>query len=291
MKKKKITKPYDRKDVFILSFKQNYGIILGVSIAMLIFALPALAVFFGAYIELSLMGDASLVEFYALQTRMFLWLIPAFVILSIGAAGAFYVIRKLVWNEDVVFFKDLFHGIKINSVQCIISGLLFIIFVGAMNYGMNMLELNVSLGAFYWILKIVQIFLTVMAILLLLFQYCAIVVYNDKMFTIIKNSFALTWMSFPRSIGALLLAFLPLVLFFTFIQVYIIYIIAIVFMALVGFGYGILVFTLNAHHVFDKYINRTSFPDFYKKGLYHEGNTTVVDPTHEIVDRPNIDVE
>lgn len=291
---KKETKPFDRKDVFILAFRKHYPTILGVSVAMLIFALPAIAVFFGSYIEFYYLGGTSAenaMELYSIQTRMYLWLIPAFMILSVGAAGSFYVIRRMVWGEEGPFFKDFFRGIKNNWWQSIIVGTIFILFVGALNYGMNMLVLNASLGSFYWVLYMVQIFLSVISLMLLLFQYSAIAVYNDNVFKIIKNSFALVWMSLPRSILILILAFLPVFLFLTFVKVYIIYVIVIVFLALVGFGYGILLFTLHTHYVFDRYINRDSFPEIYKKGLYHEGNTSVGDKVSQINEGSNMDVE
>ncbi len=296
MKPSQKSKPFDRKDVFFRTFKEHYGVLLGVSLAMFVFALPVVAVYFGAYIELSLLGEITLenaVEMYSIQTQMYIWLIPAFAIFSVGAAGAFYVIRRLVWDQPVLFFRDFFRGIKANWLQSLISGVIFILFMGALNYAMNMLVLNVELGSAYWTLYVVQIFLAVVAAMLLLFQYAAIAVYNDNVFKIIKNSFAFLWATFPRSIGIVLLAFAPVFVLLAFASVYIIYIIVLIFLALVGFAYGILVFTLHAHYVFDKYVNKQSFPDVYKKGLYHEG-TTVGSETESSVPATegyNIDVE
>lgn len=287
-------KPFDRKDVFVLAFRQHYGVILGVSVMLFAFALPALAVFVLSYIELYLMGEITAetaAQMYALQARMYLWLIPAFAVFSVGAAGAFYTIRRLVWGEDIRFFADFFRGVRSNGVQSVVSGVLFIVFCGALSYTMNLLSLNAALGSAYWVLSVVQVFLLVAACIVLLFQYAIIAVYRDRMWRIVKNSFALTWMSLPRSVLIFLLMLLPVFLLLAFSKVYFLYILVLLFLALVGLGYAILLFTLHAHGVFDKYINKHAFPQIYKKGLYHEGTGIDYDPTDYTTPASNMDVE
>lgn len=201
---------------------------------------------------------------------MYLWLILPFAVLSVGAAGVFYVIRRLVWGEEISFLSDFWKGIKMNAVQSVISGVLFIAFVGALCYGMNTLSLNVQLGSAYWVLLIIQIFLLVVAVLLLLFQYCIIAVYSDSMIKIIKNSFALVFMTLPRGLLTLVAIAAPVALIAMLGSSYLMYLIAVTVMGLVGFGYAILLFTLYAHGAFDKFINKDNFPSIYKKGLYAE---------------------
>lgn len=294
MKKPQHTKPFDRKEVFILAFKQHYGTILAVSLAMLIFALPTIFAIGWSYIELYLLGNvtsANAVQMYEIQTRMYLWLIPAFVILSVGISGAFYVIRRLVWDESVLFFRDFFRGIKNNFWQTMIVSVLFVLFLGGLNYAMNVLVLNANLGSVYWMLFVVQIFLAVTALMLLLFQYAIIAVYKDNLWNIIKNSFALVWTSYLRSLAMLVLSFAPVLLMFLFSNVYVVYIVILILLSLVGFGYGILTFTLHTHYIFDKRINKNYFPQIYKKGLYNEGTTIYFDGTDSPTEPSNVDVE
>lgn len=273
-------RPFDRRDVFIGAFRSEYPTLLKVSLAMLVFAIPAILVFLWTMLEIYMLGDlgdAAMLELYTIQTRMYLWLIPAFAILSVGASGAFYVMRRLVWREDLHFFKDFCRGIKQNAPQSICAGVLFSVFVGALSYTVNTLNLNVKLGSAYWIVVILQAFLVAVAVMLLMFQYCSIAVYSDGMFKIVKNSFFLVWMSLPRTTLILLAALAPILLLLTFNSVYWIYLVVMIFMALVGFAYGILLFTLHAHNVFDRFINKNNFPQIYKKGLYHEGTDIDVD--------------
>lgn len=271
MKPVKDKKPFDRKEAFVLIFRRDFGVIVKTSLAMTLFALPALIVFFWCFMEVYLLGKISAenaVELYSIQMRMYLWLIPSVALLSVGAAGGFYVIRRLAWGEHEFFIKEFGRGIKSNAAQSAICGVLFTCFVGALGYAVNILNLNFNLSSTYWMLFVVQVFLSALALIILLFQYSIIAVYSDGMFRIIKNSFALSLMSLPRSVAILLLILLPIFLLLTFGGVYWVYLVAIIFLALVGFGYGVLLFTLHAHSVFDKYINRTDFPDIYKKGLY-----------------------
>lgn len=267
-------KPFDRRDVFVRAFRCDYSTILKTSLAMLIFAFPVILILLWCMMEIYMLGEIkgeTILQLYEIQSRMYLWLIPAFAVLSIGAAGTFYVIRRLVWSEDILFFSDFLRGIKQNGMQSVCSGVLFAVFVGALSYTVNTLNLNYSLGSAYWAIYIIQAFLVIVATMLLLFQYCIIAVYKDSMFKVVKNSFFLVWMSLPRSFIILLGVFAPVFLLLAFSGVYWIYLVLMIFMALVGFGYGILLFTLHAHNVFDRFINEDSFPEVYKKGLYHEG--------------------
>lgn len=273
-------RPFDRRDVFLGAFRNEYPTLLKVSLAMLVFAIPAILVFLWSMLEIYMLGDLgdrAMLELYTIQTRMYLWLIPAFAILSVGASGAFYVVRRLVWREDLQFFKDFCRGIKQNAPQSICSGVLFSVFIGALSYSVNTLNLNVKLGSVYWIVVILQAFLVAVAVMLLMFQYCSIAVYSDGMLKIVKNSFFLVWMSLPRTTLILLATLAPVLLLLTFNSVYWIYLVVMIFMALVGFAYGILLFTLHAHNVFDRFINKDNFPQIYKKGLYHEGTGIDVD--------------
>ena len=47
----------------------------------------------------------------------------------IGFAGAFYVIKKLVWQEGIMLASDFFQGIKENWKHALINGILFSIFL------------------------------------------------------------------------------------------------------------------------------------------------------------------
>ncbi len=294
MKTSNNKKPFDRKEVFVKTFKSEFNILIKTSIAMSFFALPTLAVLLWCMGEIMFLGKITpenVLNLYSIQARMNLWLIPSVAFLSVGAAGAFYVIRRLVWGEDICFFKHFWRGIKNNTRQSIMAGVLAITLVGGIGYASNLLSLNFQLESTYWILFLIQIFLYVFILLVLIFQYCIIAVYSDSMITIIKNSLAFTLSSLPKSVAILALMALPMILLLLFGNVYWIYLIITVLMGLAGLGYAILVFTLHAHGIFDKYINKTNFPQIYKKGLYHEGTDMDFESDDYSIEGSNLDVQ
>lgn len=294
MNNKEKVKPFDRKEAFIKIFKTEYNVLAKVSLAALVFALPALLVLVLSVGEMMLLGDISesnVKMLYEAQARMCMYLIPAMAFFSIGAAGVFYVLRRLCWGEDVSFFKHFLHGVRTNGWQSVIAGTLATALIGGINYASNLLFLSTGLGAEFWIITVIKLFLFLFIVLALLFQYCIIAVYSDKMAQIIKNSLAFTLSSLPKSTGILILMVLPIFLALLFSTVYLMYLVITVFMGVVGFGCAFLLFTLHSHSVFDKYINKDYFPDIYKKGLYHEGTGIDIESDDRSVEGSNLDVQ
>lgn len=287
-------KPFDRKEAFINIFKSEFNILVKTSIATFVFALPTIAVILWCAAEMILLGEITsdnALELYSIQARMNIWLIPSVAFFSVGAAGSFYIVRRLVWGEDISFLNNFFHGIKNNALQSVISGVLVTALMGGIGYAVNLFSLKTSLGSAHWMILIIQIAIYFFLIMLLLFQYCIIAVYSDTMGRIIKNSIAFTLCSLPKSVAMLILIVLPIILLLIFGNVYWIYLLITVLMGIVGFGYAILIFTLHAHSVFDKYINKANFSHIYKKGLYHEGTNIDLDPDDYAVEGSNMDVQ
>lgn len=294
MKSKENVKPFDRKEAFVKILKTEYNVLVKISLAALIFALPAILVLAFCVAEMMLLGEineGNASALYEIQARMNMWLIPSMAFFSVGASGVFYIVRRLCWGEDISFFKHLLHGIRSNAAQSVIAGVLATALIGGINYLSNILSLSSNLGSLFWIISIIKIFLFLFIAILLLFQYCIIAVYSDNMPKIIKNSLAFTVSSLPKSLGILFLMILPIILALLFSSVYWMYLILTVFMGVVGFGYAAVLFTLHSHSVFDKYINKAHFPDIYKKGLYHEGTDIDIDADDHSVEGSNLDVQ
>lgn len=294
MKSTNNQKPFDRKEAFIKIFRTEFNILVKTSLVALIFSLPAIAVIIWCMAEAMLLGEITpdnIKTLYSIQARMWAWLIPAVAFFSVGAAGVFYIARRLAWGEDISFLSHLWRGIKTNALQSVIAGVLATALMGGIGYAVNLLSMGSDLGSAQWILLIIQLFLYIFIILLLLFQYCIIAVYSDGMGTIIKNSLAFTLSSLPKSVAMLFLMVLPIILLLILGNMFLAYILITVLMGLVGFGYAILIFTLHAQSVFDKYINKNNFQHIYKKGLYHEGTDIDLDYDDHSVEGSNLDVQ
>ncbi len=281
--------PVNRKQVFFLAFRNEYRIILLVSVFMTLFVFPVLAVVFTALVRISELAAAdlavreNLVAMYEVRLWMYMWCIPAAAVFAIGASGSFYVVRRLVWNQEIKFFRDFGKGIKSNVLQFEIVTLIFSLFAFGVCYGTDLITLNNDLGGFYPYLLVIQVFLLLLAFSLLLFQYCGITVYKSGVIKQIKNSILLALGSFPTTLLAVLGVLAPvlLLLLFMYLQSIVFLIIIPTAMAVIGFGYCILLITLHCHRVFDKHVNKQHFPDIYRKGLYDSA------AAQEIFDKEN----
>lgn len=272
--------PVNRKQVFFRSFRNEYPIILLVSVFMTLLAVPVFAVIFTALVRITELSAADItvrenvLALYEVRLWMYMWCVPAMAVFAIGASGGFYVTRRLVWNQEVKFFRDFGRGIKENILQFEIVTLVFSLFAFGVCYACDLLNLNLNLGGFYPFLLVIQVFLLLLALAFMLFQYCEIVVYKSSVFKQIKNSMLLTLGSFPMTVLTLLGVLLPLLLLllFMYLQIIVLLIILSTAMVLIGFGYSVLMFTLHCHNVFDRHVNKQNFPDIYRKGLY-DGET------------------
>ena len=268
--------PVNRKQVFFRSFRSEYPVILLVSVIMTAFAIPFFAAIMLSLAQLAELSEAdlsiaeNLTAMYGTRLTMYLWCVPALAVLAVGASGCFYVVRRLVWGQEVKFFRDFGAGVKSNVIQYEIVTLLFSLFAFGLCYGCDLLTLNLDLGGFYPFLLAIQIILLLLALAFLLFQYCEIVVYKSSVFKQIKNSFMLTLGSLPLTLAALIGALAPvlLLLLFAVLQTVPVLVILSTALALVGFGYAILLFTLHCHGVFDRHVNKRDFPEIYRRGLY-----------------------
>lgn len=267
--------PIDRRQVFFRSFHDDFATILLVSLFMTLFALPAIAVIMIAFLEIGGIAQEEMTAetisaMYGVRRWMYFWLIPALALFGVGGSGGAYVMRNLVWSEPSPFFRDFGKGIRQGAVQSLTVTLFFALFLAALCLLADFLTLNFDVGWFYSAILVLQAVLILFALSLLLVQYCIIAVYKDSLLHIVKNSFVLVFGSLPTTFLTVLLAVFPLLFFLLFSDVFWVYLIIVTVMALVGFGYMMLLMTLHCHRLFDKHINIAAFPDLYRKGLYKE---------------------
>ena len=113
---------------------------------------------------------------------------------------------------------------------------------------------------------IVCLLVMIYLISVMFFGYAQMVVYTNTLGNYLKNSLIFSLLSFPKTSLMIIMAMLLVPIGFLFESVVGI-VIVYSFYFLIGFGYVVLLFTLNSHNVFDKYINKKHYPNIYKKGL------------------------
>ena len=273
-----ISLPVNRVQLFKFTFKTQWSMLVKVSLLLTVFAIPLfiLGIVKGV-VSSNIMFQMQqnpdngelLKQYFSQQIFLDIFNIPCFVILSLGFAGAYTVIKQFVFQEGFTFFKSFFQGIKKNGKEFALVTLFF----SVIYYLLLFLQNYLSLMNFEVYIK-VTIFTTLISVLIfnmVIFAYCQIPIYTNRFFQLIKNSFLFTFSRLWKISGVLIITFIPLLivsLFQSLIAAFIIYF-AYIF---IGFGYAVLFTTLYCHSVFDEMVNKTQFPSIYRKGLYDESD-------------------
>ncbi len=279
--------PGTRFQVFKDVFFGRIGAMVKINLLVLLFALPLIVVIFFGYMTKSIdsglitqnqgglpfpvVEDASEIMQYrnfVLNMQMYVFMIPAIVILFIGLSGAFYVMRRFVWAEGVGVASHFFHGIKANWLPFFISSLFLAISFVMVMFNIsayNFLEMNA-------IFKVIGLSVTIIAFVLLIcmaiFLTTQAVTYKLKMIPLIKNSFLFAIALLPLNIIMLILSVVPFILLYLLMGVQMLNMIVIMILLLVGFSYVILLWTVYAHWAYDRFINDRVEGAVKNRGMY-----------------------
>ena len=194
-------------------------------------------------------------------------------VLSIGMIGVSNVLKKMIYNDGFMLGRDFKQGIKEGKqgilLSFILSLLLTMLIVGVLS-----LYSFVSITVFF-ILLFVALLMILISITLLQYQHLFALYYYQSWFGNIKNSFIFTFHSLISSLGVTLAA---IGVFLVLYNIDLILFSRLSFLTLIGvvlqfFFFsinGMLMFQLNAVHLFDELINIKDYKDMYRKGLYND---------------------
>lgn len=285
MKKKKnfsIELPLNYRGVFKYTYRFSFTFLIKLSLLLSLFFIPTLL-----WIYISGLLEGAVIHKFApegpyiqwqallLHRQTFVWLIiPCFLVASIGLAGAMYVMKRQITNDGVVLTTDFKEGIIRNWKRYLLFSLIysiliaFLFFVSNLFYTPDQLSIYVS----------ITLFVVIVAFLLIISMFYAMQLnqtYDAKFSECIFKSFAFVFGEFPKNILLFLITIFPFFilifinnLLFPTIQIltwttYLVYI-------CLGLGHSVLLISLFQHYAMDKYINKTQFPEIYRKGLYNE---------------------
>ena len=256
--------PSNRKEVFFDCLKLRFGILFKLGILIFIFFIPLFLT--------SLIMDVSVTSLYENMNddesiknaiigtiNLFnLINIPLFVILSLGFAGAFRVVRQLVWGEPIFFSSDFMDGIKLNGKG---FSLCFLI-VGIVNFIISyVLYTNDS----YNIISFIPLVLTFLIFIPIgLYVLSLYNTYNITFKSAIYNGLLLYVKELPKTLLFTLIVELPFaILLISDITKYLIALVAVIFII----PLLIMAYYLFSCYVFDKHINAKSYPEYVDKGI------------------------
>ena len=266
--------PHNRKQVFWDVIKLHWRMLLVLSLVLLIGLLPLLTCLFlrdqYALILTSRVNDGSMSPEDRLATLKVAYLICAgacwlcLYIFAIAVCIVLRFIRQLIWYEPIFIKEDISTGLKNGykgaAICATFAGIIIVV---------HRLMLFVSDNVFVQIIP-VAIFIPFIALPLLL-AFIQSTIYIGSFSQMIKNAIAMYIKEAPIVLLFGLLLLSPLL--FSIMEQFIIvkYIVVVVYIYLFEVAF-IMMFSLGANHIFDKYINKEQFPQMYKKGLYVEPN-------------------
>lgn len=271
------------KDVFF----NRFGAMVKISLLSLLFMLPAIAwilfvgmlksadgymIPYSSNIGLGYPVVTGAIEIGKYRTFMrdvglYTVLIPLISIAFIGLSGAFYVLRNFAWGEGEGVGAAFFHGIKSSWKNFIWIG----IFVGTsvcatlltISAFSNVSNLNPFIKWFGLIFSILQ---CVMVLSMAIFLTTQEVTYNLRAPHLFKNSFLYAISLVPFNLFFLVVSAIPIIIILILPTQIVSFVIAI--FAFIGPAFIMLVWTVYAHWVYDRYVNDKVKGAVKNRGMY-----------------------
>lgn len=259
--------PHNRKELFFDLLKNRKMTLFAISCFTFMFFIPlAVDLFFFNFLESAAIAEGLDNQLFSLFFYSMLIMLPCMLIGFLGFAGAFYIIKKLVWQEDVSVAVDFFNGIKENWKHSIINGAIFGIILFGCVMGTSYLIIFAPMAPVWCGIGIGALILVLLffgMVISLYFTLC--VYYQNTVAETFKNAFAFlgltnwkTFLVYLFSTGAVIA-----LCCFNMITLAI----GLFLFAILN-SVVIVLYTLIAHSAFDKYINKEHHPDYVNKGLY-----------------------
>ena len=261
--------PKNRKEVFFDLLKHRKMSLFALSCFTFMFFIPlCVDLFYFNFLESAAISAEKPEYLFSLFFYSMLIMIPCMVIGFIGFAGAFYVVKKLVWQEGIMLASDFFQGIKENWKHALVNGIIFSIILFGAVVGTTYLIIYAPLAPIWC-----GVGIGALAIIFLIFgisislNFTQDVYYVNPYGATLKNSFRfmglLNWkvlLVFLLSTGAVIA-----------LSIFNLITLAIgLFLFAILNSVVIVLYTLISHSAFDKYINQEHYPQYVNKGLYKE---------------------
>ena len=263
------TLPRNRKELFFDLIKHRKMTLLTLSFFTFMFFIPlAVDLFYFNFLENVAVANGKEEQVFSYIFYSMVIMLPCMVIGFIGLAGAFYAVKKLVWQEGIMISYDFFRGIKENWLHGLINGMLFGIILFGFVVGGEYLLIRGDLPPVIRGIGFGGLILVMLTFgMIIPLNFTQGVYYSNSYSRTLKNSFGF--------LGLLNWRILLTFLFSTGV------VIALACLNMITLGVGLFLFallnsvvitiyTLLSHSAFDKFINKDHYPDMVGKGLYKD---------------------
>lgn len=255
--------PSTRPALFWDVMKNEFRKLFGVSLLLLLFALPFLAArFFCDFYLYALLSQGA--ENTSWPSYLFLILNPiATAIFGVGIGGALRIVKRLCYLEPVFFWEDFKLGVKQNGKQAVLfSFLIGLCFSGT--YAIHLMDPNNLLF---------DIPVGIFALLIypsLLFAFPVICIYTTRVGETLNLSARLYLKAFLKNLIPLIAFLAPF--FFEIIPDLIVkYIAILAFLVLLPPLY-LMAFFLYESYLLDRYVNKEKYPELVDRGIHRKKN-------------------
>ncbi len=264
--------PHNRFGVFFDVLAQRFSTLFVLGLILLAAALPLIAVTIIRNLNVARAeafadeSEKALLIYSYINTCNFI-AIFCYAFYAVLLAGAFGVIRKLVWQEGVIFKHDFFTSVKEN-------GLSFALYaaVGALLYYLvqrSFRGLYFDSGTAQEIAAIASAAAFTLYMPTIGLSFTQSTVYNLGIFKKFSNSFLLSMRTFYLTLPVAAISFAPLAL--TLIPNFTVFVISLIALNVVFAPLASLANVLYADGVLDKFINKEHFPQIVDKGVWRNG--------------------
>ncbi len=263
--------PETRSQMFRDVLKNQFSLVVNVSLLCSLFGLPLIGVYALGYRMLiaALAAENGVAQMFSTVVYLSALAIPCYSLWFLGLNGAFAVLKKRVWNQGCVIRGVFFASIKsgrsaaMGALVGCVTGLALIGSVYLLIFGEGGIQQGLGIS--------------ICVILVLLFSSTAMYflsgnnMYDLPFGGLFRNAFAFTWIGLIRNTGLnLLFIGLPLILIVlhpatAFIALFLI----VMFLQ----GIAVLAWTLRCHSLFDKFINKEYYPEYVNMGLSTNNQT------------------
>ena len=270
--------PNNRFNLFWDLYANRLSLIIGVGVLCLLFLLPSFAVTIVSNLKVykinlelnsgyTTASQAASNIFSTVNTAN-LVLIPCLAVLGVGIAGLCGVIRRLTWQDGILFWHDFWQSIKENGGIFACTGAI----CGGLNWATQYcLKLqyfdNGTLAQVSLVIAIIAtvLFATISPILL-----CQSLVYKLPYLAKLKNAFLLSMRQPLVSFRLLIGNAAPWLLMlidnkYTFVAF-------LVLLPIVVMPAQLIANLLCCDIVLDKFVNKEHFPQIYRKGLNYDAS-------------------
>ena len=275
--------PITYKGLFKFVYKTNFMLLVKMSLILSVFAfLGLIAMVLKGVFESSILHNANNLSNVIIRERLMMFrgfygLVYYFCLLlfSIGLAGAFYIMKKLLFNEGISFKRDFIKGIKKNGVIFLGTTAFYGFIIVAAYFVLNLLSSD-ELIQYYLPVLVVFILLSCLVLGMYFVSLMMITIYKVTFGKMLKNALLIVVVRIPYILLAIAGSVLLFILCY-FIPTNIGLYISIFLYAFIGLGHSVLFVSLIDIYLFDELVNKKQYPEIYRKGLFNSADEEIID--------------